>query len=110
MCTDMNTGTMVTISTGSLTQAPGEWCYNDIAANCTTYGGLYEWASAMNLATYNTTFFKSTASLGFSTETCNPCAPTTGHGGYTGICPSGAHIPSAMEWAQYTYCLKYISS
>ena len=74
-----------------------KWCYNDLAANCTTYGGLYEWASAVNLSyTYNSTAADS------SWETCNPC----GSGGQQGICPAGYHIPTDLEWSQYEYCIE----
>jgi len=71
--------------------APGgdqKYCYNDIEANCTTYGGLYEWGEAMNYA----------ASIN-----CDPC----GGSGVQGICPAGYHIPTDLEWSRYEYCIEH---
>jgi uncharacterized protein (TIGR02145 family) len=50
-----------------------KYCYSDNEANCTTYGGLYQWDQAM-------------------------CGSTTE--GDKGICPTGWHIPTDTE--QYT--------
>lgn len=47
-----------------------KYCYNDSLANCTLYGGLYEWDEAMQ---YDTT------------------------PGTKGICPTGWHIPTYAE-------------
>ena len=47
-----------------------KYCYNDAPANCTTYGGLYQWDEAMQ---YDTT------------------------PGTKGICPSGWQIPTYAE-------------
>ena len=47
-----------------------KYCYNNDESNCDTYGGLYEWAEAMQYVT---------------TE------------GTQGICPSGWHIPTYEE-------------
>ncbi|MCC6601195.1 MAG: hypothetical protein IT223_11060, partial [Crocinitomicaceae bacterium] len=52
------------------------YCYNNNATNCSTYGGLYTWATAMN---------------GSSSSSSNPS-------GVQGICPAGWHLPSAAEW------------
>ena len=35
---------------------------------------------------------------------CDPCGPTTNHGGVQGMCPPGFHIPSDLEWSQYEWC------
>jgi len=48
-----------------------KYCYGDISANCTTYGGLYQWNEAMQYVT--------TA-------------------GIKGICPTGWHIPRNAEF------------
>jgi uncharacterized protein (TIGR02145 family) len=57
-------------------------CYNNSLSNCTLYGKLYDWATAMALP-----------------SSCNKtsCASqiTEKH---KGICPSGWHIPSDAEW------------
>src|SRR5665647_1782373 len=47
-----------------------KYCYNNNAANCTTYGGLYKWNEAMEYVT----------------------TP-----GIKGICPPGWHIPTHTE-------------
>jgi len=73
---NLNVGTMI-ISDGSHTgqqmtsnSTIEKYCYNNDAANCETYGGLYEWNEAMQYVT---------------TE------------GTQGICPSGWHIPTYSE-------------
>jgi uncharacterized protein (TIGR02145 family) len=86
-CANLNVGTQ--ISTGINQTNYQKWCYNDLAANCDTYGGLYQWGNLM---------------LGASSVDCDPCGPTTGHGGVKGICPAGYHIPTNSEWNRYEYC------
>jgi uncharacterized protein (TIGR02145 family) len=48
-----------------------KYCYNNDPLNCQVYGGLYQWAEAMD---YSTT------------------------AGARGICPEGWHIPDEAEW------------
>ncbi|MBI9037555.1 MAG: hypothetical protein JEY97_05420 [Bacteroidales bacterium] len=48
-----------------------KYCYNNDAANCETYGGLYQWDEMMEYTT-------------------NP--------GAQGICPYGWHLPALYEW------------
>ncbi|MDP4116488.1 MAG: FISUMP domain-containing protein [Bacteroidota bacterium] len=48
-----------------------KYCFNDVDANCTTYGGLYQWDEAMQYGT----------------------AP-----GLKGICPTDWHIPTIAEY------------
>jgi len=61
-------------------------CYDKDPANCTKYGRLYNWATAMALP-----------------SKCNS-TPTSGadcaikNTNHQGICPSGWHIPSNSEW------------
>lgn len=55
-----------------------KYCYYNIAANCVTYGGLYQWNEMMNYA---------------AASNLNPS-------GRQGICPPGWHIPSDVEWCQ----------
>jgi uncharacterized protein (TIGR02145 family) len=59
-----------------------KYCYNDDPANCTTYGGLYQWAEAVQ--------YKNGA-----TNTTSPSPAFTGN--VQGICPSGWHIPTYAE-------------
>jgi len=58
-------------------------CYNDEPDNCDTYGRLYNWATAMSLP-----------------SSCNSisCASQITTSNHRGICPSGWHIPSDVEW------------
>jgi len=70
---NLNVGSKVA---GSATQTTStstiqKYCYSDSEANCTTYGGLYQWDQAM----------------GGSTTA-----------GATGICPTSWHIPTHDEW------------
>jgi uncharacterized protein (TIGR02145 family) len=61
-------------------------CYGDDPANCTTYGRLYDWATAMG--------FPLKCNYALSTSDTD-CAIHTPH---QGICPSGWHIPSIADW------------
>lgn len=66
-----NTGTMITGATEQTDNAIVEkHCYNNLEANCTTYGALYEWNEAMQ---YNFV------------------------AGTQGVCPAGSHIPTDEE-------------
>ena len=53
------------------------WCYDNIPANCTTYGSLYDWNTASNNTSSST----------------NPS-------GVQGVCPTGWHLPSDAEWKE----------
>ena len=77
-------GTMITgVTAQSNNSVLEKYCYGDIPANCTIYGGLYQWAETvqyLNGAT-NTT----SPSPAFSTNV-------------QGICPTGFHIPTDTEY------------
>jgi uncharacterized protein (TIGR02145 family) len=61
-------------------EVDGSKCYDNDPANCTKYGRLYDWATAMGLAsTYNSTLYSAI-------------------GKHRGICPGGWHLPSNAEW------------
>lgn len=69
---NLNVGARVTGATSQTNNAAIEkYCYDNLEANCTTYGGLYQWGEAMQYTT---------------TE------------GAQGICPAGSHIPTDLEW------------
>jgi uncharacterized protein (TIGR02145 family) len=69
---NLDVGTMINgISDQTNNAALEKYCYNDDPANCTTYGGLYQWGEAMQYVT---------------TE------------GAKGICPTGWHIPDTTEF------------
>jgi uncharacterized protein (TIGR02145 family) len=71
MASNLNVGTRVNGTTEMTDNATIEkYCYDDSDANCTTYGGLYQWDEAMGYVT---------------TE------------GAQGICPAGWHIPTDAE-------------
>ena len=53
------------------------WCYDNIPANCTTYGRLYDWNTASNNTSSST----------------NPS-------GVQGVCPTDWHLPSDAEWKE----------
>jgi uncharacterized protein (TIGR02145 family) len=90
---NLNVGTEVN---GGVTQTAGQkWCYGDLPANCTTYGAFYQWATVMGGSYSNT-------ALSPPTINCDPC----GTGGVQGICPSGYHVPTDLEWSRYEYCIE----
>ena len=83
---NLNVGTMID-STKNQTDNNiiEKHCYHDNQNNCATYGGLYQWAEAVqyqNGATNNT-----------------PASPAF-KGNVQGICPSGWHIPSLTDFAK----------
>jgi uncharacterized protein (TIGR02145 family) len=68
-----------------------KYCYNDIEANCTAYGGLYEWGEVMDGVTVNNTNADANSCNGCAA--CPPCTTPV-----QGVCPSGWHLPSHYEW------------
>jgi len=64
----------------------GSKCYNDIKSNCTKYGRLYDWATAMALPS------------GCNSGSCSSLLDAK----HRGICPEGWHIPSDTEWTTLT--------
>jgi uncharacterized protein (TIGR02145 family) len=79
MAANLNTGTMVN---GTVTMTDNgvieKYCYNNNAANCAVYGGLYQWDEVMNY---------------------------TESPGAQGICPDGWHIPTDEEWCTLSLTL-----
>ena len=59
-----------------------KYCYGDLASNCETYGGLYQWGELVA--------YLNGAS---NTTSWNPVP----NGNIQGICPAGWHIPSNEE-------------
>ena len=69
---NMNVGTMVNGSQNQTDNGVVEkYCYDNSTANCTQFGGLYQWSEMMQYTTNQ---------------------------GAQGICPTGWHIPSDEEW------------
>ncbi len=60
-----------------------KYCYDNNEINCTTYGGLYQWAEAVQYQNG-------------ATNTTSPSPTFTGN--VKGICPSGWHIPTKAEF------------
>jgi uncharacterized protein (TIGR02145 family) len=58
------------------------WCCDDKPANCNVGGRLYTWAAAIDSV-------KTGCGYG---STCSPTLPVQG------ICPTGWHLPSNVEW------------
>ena len=60
-------------------------CYNNNESNCTQYGRLYNWSTAMGIdAKYNSTYWGE------------------GDEKHQGVCPVGWHVPSDAEWTALT--------
>jgi len=72
---NMDIGTMINSTTSGSQQTNNgvieKYCYDNNAANCATYGGLYEWTEAMQYVSAEKT---------------------------QGICPTGWHIPTYAEY------------
>jgi len=64
----------------------GSKCFNDLQSNCTEYGRLYDWATAMGLGSNCNSAF------------CSSQIQSK----HRGICPEGWHLPSQAEWLVMT--------
>jgi uncharacterized protein (TIGR02145 family) len=62
--------------------ATGSKCYNNDNANCTKYGRLYDWSTAMGFE------------AACNSSSCSEQIETP----HQGICPDGWHIPSNADW------------
>jgi uncharacterized protein (TIGR02145 family) len=81
---NLNVGTMIQASNQQINNSTLEkYCYNNDPANCTTYGGLYQWAEAVQ--------YQNGAS---NSSSPNPAFTSN----VRGICPTGWHLPSDAEW------------
>ncbi|MGA2823718.1 MAG: fibrobacter succinogenes major paralogous domain-containing protein, partial [Bacteroidales bacterium] len=74
---NLNIGTMITTGNNNQTNDSiiEKYCYNNDAANCNVYGGLYQWDEMMQYVV----------------------TP-----GAQGICPNGWHLPTDAEWTNLT--------
>ena len=76
MAENLNVGTRINGSGSQTNNSTIEkYCYDDNEANCTTYGGLYQWDESMQYSTMP---------------------------GVQGICPTGWHLPTDAEWTTLT--------
>ena len=64
------------------------YCYDDQDSNCTKYGRLYTWASAMDSAGI---WSENGTGCGYN-KRCSPDFPVRG------VCPNGWHLPDTTEW------------
>ncbi len=81
---NLDVGTRINGSSNQTNNSTIEkYCYNDLDANCSTYGGLYQWAEAVQ---YHNG----------ATNTTSPDPTFTGN--VQGICPTGWHIPTKAEF------------
>ena len=71
-------GTQVWMAENLNYNAAGSRCYNDDPANCTIYGRLYDWATAIAIPGCNNTICASQIAA-------------------KGVCPTGWHIPSDAD-------------
>lgn len=85
---NLNVGTRINGSNDQTNNGLIEkYCYNDDENNCDVYGGLYQWAEMVKYINGAT-----------NTATWNP-APK---GNVQGICPTGWHLPTDLEWTIFT--------
>jgi uncharacterized protein (TIGR02145 family) len=64
-----------------------KYCYNNDTSNCSIYGGLYQWAEAVQ--------YQNGAS-----NTTSPSPAFSGN--IKGFCPTGWHVPSDGDWCTLT--------
>jgi uncharacterized protein (TIGR02145 family) len=85
---NVNAGTMVLGANDQTNNGILEkYCYDNLATNCDVYGGLYQWAEAVQ--------YQNGAS-----NTASPSPAFTGN--IKGICPTGWHVPSDAEYCTLT--------
>lgn len=101
MLANMNVGNMIN---GSNEQSDDnqieKYCYSDNSSNCSTYGGLYQWAEAMQ---FPYSFNSNNATPDYN---CDPCDGSPGKEPRQGICPTGFHIPTDLEFSRYEWCVE----
>ncbi len=85
---NLNVGTMIQGANDQTNNSTLEkYCYNNDPANCTTHGGLYQWAEAVQ----------------YQNGASNSTSPNPAFtGNVRGICPTGWHLPSDVEYCTLT--------
>jgi len=79
---------------------PGSVCYDNNPANCTKYGRLYDWATAMALP--DSCIFAGDPYADYADE--NVICTGQVQPKHRGICPAGWHIPSDADWFALQNC------
>ncbi len=81
---NLNVGTRINGSQSQTDNSTIEkYCYDDLESNCDMYGGLYQWAEAVQY-------------LNGATNSGSPNPAFSGN--VQGICPPGWHIPTLAEF------------
>jgi len=75
-----------------------KYCYSNNEANCTTYGGLYEWAETLQLPYDCNNASSIDNGNGTYTLACPISGTQTISAEQQGICPTGWHVPSFTEY------------
>ena len=70
------------------------YCFKNADSNCTKYGRLYTWATAMDSAGV---FSTSGKNCGYSLDERGKCTPRFP---VRGVCPLGWHLPTFEEWEE----------
>jgi uncharacterized protein (TIGR02145 family) len=85
---NLNIGTMILGANDQTNNSILEkYCYNNLPANCDTFGGLYQWAEAVQ----------------YQNGASNISSPSPAFSGNVkGMCPTGWHVPSDGEWCTLT--------
>ena len=84
MAQNLDVGNRINGSVGQSNNGVIEkFCYNDLSSNCTTTGGMYQWAEAVQ--------YQNGAS---NSASPNPGFPSK----VQGICPTGWHLPTQQDW------------
>lgn len=86
MAENLNIGTMINGSNDQQDNSTIEkYCYNNTEDSCSIYGGLYQWAEAVN----------------YQDDATNSSSPSSDFSGHVqGICPDGWHIPTLTEFEE----------
>jgi uncharacterized protein (TIGR02145 family) len=86
---NLNVGTMILGANDQTNNSILEkYCYNNLQANCDTFGGLYQWGEAVQ--------YQNGAS---NVSSSNPIIS----GNIKGVCPSGWHLPTFSEISTMLY-------
>jgi uncharacterized protein (TIGR02145 family) len=85
---NLNVGNMIQGANDQTNNSTLEkYCYDNDPANCAIYGGLYQWAEAVQ----------------YQNGASNTASPSPAFSGNVkGICPTGWHVPSDGEWCTLT--------
>ncbi|MEY4866868.1 MAG: hypothetical protein RLY64_1122, partial [Bacteroidota bacterium] len=88
---NLNVGTMILGANDQTNNSTLEkYCYNNDPSNCAIYGGLYQWAEAVQ----------------YQNGASNTASPSPAFSGNVkGICPTGWHVPSDGDWCTLTIFL-----